>query len=84
VNELIRYLLENLILDFQGEIALEQVRSMLRNDGSREAKSLLEKLTQDAGVEDMLVTLADTLRDHLRTGIGEDVVREQLQMYSES
>jgi hypothetical protein len=84
VNELIRYLLENMILDFQGEISLEQVRSMLRTDGSREAKSLLEKLTQDAGVEDMLVTLADTLRDHIPHGINDDVVREQLQMYSES
>ncbi len=84
MNELIRYLLENMILDFQGEITLEQVRGMLRNDGSREAKSLLEKLTADAGVDDMLVTLADTLRDHMAHGINNDVVREQLQMYSES
>ena len=84
MNELIRYLLDNMILDFQGEISLEQVRSMLRSDGSREAKSLLEKLTQDNGVEDMLVTLADTLRDQLPNGINDEVVKEQLHMYSES
>ena len=84
MNELIRYLLANMILDFQGEISLEQVRSMLRGDGGREAKSLLEKLTADSGIEDMLVTLADTLRDHIPHGISEAVVKEQLQMYSES
>src|SRR3954464_4651925 len=47
VNELVRYLLENMYLDFQGEISLEQVRAMLREDGSREARGLLEKLTQE-------------------------------------
>ena len=62
MNELIRYLLSNIVLDFQGEISLEQVRSMLREDGSREARVLLEKLTQDHGVDDMLITLADALK----------------------
>jgi hypothetical protein len=71
-------------LDFKGEVAIEQVRAMLRDDGSREARSLLEKLTQDNGVDDMLITLADTLKDYIQSGISADVVREQLQMYSES
>ncbi|GAC1575014.1 MAG: hypothetical protein NVS3B20_24870 [Polyangiales bacterium] len=84
MNELIRYLLENMYLDFQGEISLEQVRSMLRNDGSRDAKSMLEKLTQDAGVDDMLLTLADTLKDYIPQGVNEEVMKEQLHMYSES
>ena len=84
MNELIRYLLENMQLDFKGEVTIEQVRAMLRDDGSREARSLLEKLTQDNGVDDMLITLADTLKDYLQQGINTDTVREQLQMYSES
>lgn len=84
MNELIRYLLENMYLDFQGEISVEQVRSMLRNDGSRESKTLLEKLQQDNGINDMLLTLADTLKDYIPHGINDDVVKEQLHMYSES
>jgi hypothetical protein len=84
VNELIRYLLENIQLDFRGEVTLEQVRAMLRDDGSREARSLMEKLSADAGVDEMLITLADTLKDYISQGITPDVVREQLQRYSES
>src|SRR5579872_55837 len=84
VKELVRYLLENMYLDFQGEISLDTVRQFLRNDDSREARQLLQKLIEDKGVDELLLTLADCLKDHLRTGVNEDVVREQLQLYSES
>jgi hypothetical protein len=35
-------------------------------------------------VDELLLTLADILKDHIRSGVSEDVVREQLQLYSES
>jgi hypothetical protein len=84
VKELIKYLLDNLQLDFQGEITLEQVRAFLREDDGREARQLLSKLIEEKGVDDMLITLADCLKEHIQTGISEKVVREQLSMYSES
>jgi hypothetical protein len=84
VKELVRYLLENMYLDFQGEISLETVRQFLRNDDTREARQLLQKLIEDKGVDEMLLTLADCLKDNLRTGISDEVVRDQLQLYSES
>jgi hypothetical protein len=84
VKELVRYLLENLYVDFQGEISLDQVRQFLRGDDSREAKALLQKLIEDKGVDDLLITLADVLKEHIRTGITEQVVKEQLSMYSDS
>jgi hypothetical protein len=84
VKELVRYLLENLYLDFQGEISLDNVRQFLRGDDSREAKALLQKLIEDKGVDDLLITLADVLKEHIRTGVNEQVMREQLSMYSES
>jgi hypothetical protein len=62
VKELVRYLLENLYLDFQGEISLDTVRQFLRGDDSREAKQLLAKLIEDKGVDELLLTLADCLR----------------------
>ncbi len=84
MKELVRYLLENMYLDFQGEISLEQVRGFLREDDGKEARQLLAKLIEDKGVDEMLITLADCLKDHLQTGITERTIRDQLSTYSDS
>lgn len=84
MKELVKYLLDNVYLDFQGEITIETVRQFLRGDESREAKALLAKLIEDKGVDDLLITLADCLKDHIRTGVNDQVVREQLSLYAES
>jgi hypothetical protein len=60
------------------------VRDFLRDDDSAEGRKLLAKVVQDRGVEEMLVTLGDCLQDYLRTGLSDDVVREQIRLYSES
>lgn len=84
MKELIKYLLDNLYLDFQGEITLETVRNFLREDDGREARQLLAKLIEEKGVDDMLITLADCLKEHIRTGVNERVLQDQLSTYSES
>jgi hypothetical protein len=84
VKELARYLLENMYLDFQGEITLDKVRQFLREDESRESKQLLAKLIEDKGVNELLITLADVLKDHIASGVNDQVIKEQLQLYSES
>ncbi len=84
VKELIAYLIQNIQIDFQGEISLEQVRAMLREDDTRESRRLLGRLIEDKGLDDMLITLADCLKEHLQTGINEQVVKDQLRMYSDS
>ncbi|HEX9295284.1 MAG TPA: hypothetical protein VF881_05600 [Polyangiaceae bacterium] len=84
MKELIRYLIENMYLDFQGEISLETVRGFLREDDSREARQLLSKIIEEKGIDDLLITLADCLKEHITSGVNETVVREQLQMYAES
>lgn len=84
MKQLIQYLIENMILDFQGDLSLEMVRDFLREDESREGRALLSKLVEDRGVNDMMVTLADCLQDHIRTGISDEVVREQIRLYAES
>lgn len=84
MNQLIAHLIENLILDFQGELDLEMVRDFIKPDESKEAKSLYARLVADGGVDDLLVVLADCLKDYLRDGINENVVREQIQLYVES
>jgi hypothetical protein len=84
VRELVRYLLENAYIDFQGDLSIETVREFLREDETREARSLLAKLIDDKGVDDLMITIADCLKDHIRTGINEETIREQLGTYSES
>ena len=85
MKELIKYLLDNIYLDFQGEITLETVRNFLREDDGREARALLQKLMENQGtVDDMLITLADCLKEHIQSGINETVISDQLTMYTES
>ena len=84
MKELIRYLLENMYIDFQGEISLETVRSYLREDDSPEARAWLSKIIEENGVDDRLITLADCLKENISVGITEDVVRDQLRTYSDS
>ncbi len=84
MKQLIAYLLDNMILDFQGNLTLEMVREFLRDDDSRESRALLSKLVEDRGVSDMMITLADCLQDTIRTGINEETLREQIRTYAES
>jgi hypothetical protein len=83
VNDLARYLIENLILDFKG-MDVEDIRSFLREDDSPTARALLSKIIEDDGIDDMLFVLADCLQEFLRTGINEETVRDQLRTYIDS
>lgn len=84
MQELVQYLLKNIYLDFQGDITMEQIRSFLRDDDSREARSVMARILDEKGVDDLLLTLADCLREHLARGVDEDVVRNQLNLYADS
>ncbi len=84
MNQLIAYLRENLLLDFQGDLSLEMVREFLKDDDSRDARTLLAKMVADRGTSDMLIVLADCLLDHVQRSLTDEVVREQLRNYSES
>jgi hypothetical protein len=76
--------MENMYLDFQGDISVEKVREFLREDDSRDARQLLSKIIEEKGVDDLLITLADCLKESIRTGVNEDTIRDQLSLYSES
>jgi hypothetical protein len=84
VKQLIAYLLDHAMLDFSGELTIDMVKEFLRDEESPQARSLLSKIMQDGGVEEMQITLADCLQDCLRTGLTEGVVGEQLKLYAES
>lgn len=84
VNRLIDYLRQNLMIDFQGDLSVAKVRELLAGDDSRDAKQILSKLTAERNVEDMMLVLADCLLEPVQKSLGDDVMREQLRMYSES
>lgn len=84
MNELIAYLRQNLILDFQGELSLETIREMLKDDDSRDSRLLLTKLVADGGANEMMLVLADCLIEPAQNALTDNVMRENLRMYSES
>lgn len=84
MNRLIDYLRQNLMIDFQGDLSVAKVRELLAGDDSRDAKAILSKLVADRNVEDMMLVLADCLLEPVQHALGDDLMREQLRMYSES
>jgi hypothetical protein len=84
VNRLIEYLRQHLMIDFQGELTVGKVRELLAGDDSRDAKTLLAKLVAEKSVEDMFIVLADCLLEPVQRALTDDVMREQIRMYSES
>ncbi len=84
MNQLARYLMEHMYIDFDGSISIDEVRQLLRDEDSRESRALLAKLIEDKGIDEMMIAIAEILKDYLRTGISEGVIREQLMTYGES
>lgn len=84
VNRLIEYLRQNLIIDFSGDLTVAKVRELLAGDDSRDAKALLAKVVADKSVEDMMLVLSDCLLEPVQNALTDDVMREQIRMYSES
>jgi hypothetical protein len=84
VDELVEYLLSNIQLDFSGDVSAEQIRQFLRDDDGREARKVLGRLLDDEHVEDLLITMADCLKEHIRSGISARQIRDQLNLYTES
>lgn len=84
VNRLIEYLREHLMIDFQGELTVGKVRELLAGDETRDAKQLLAKLVAEKSVDDMMLVLADCLLEPVQRALTDDIMREQIKMYSEA
>jgi len=84
VNQLIQFLLEHLMLDFDNEVALETVLRCLETDKSPLARDLKARLTQERDIGEFLVPLADCLRPQISTGISPERLREQVQAWVEA
>jgi len=83
MDKLSKYLLERLQLDFSGDIDSETIKQYLREDNSAEANQLLSKIAQE-GVDDLLIVVADCLKENLAEGINENTMKQQLSSYGEA
>ena len=72
------------MIDFQGDLSVGKVRELLAGDETRDAKAILAKLVADRSVEDMMLVLADCLLEPVQSALTDELMREQLRMYSES
>jgi hypothetical protein len=84
LNQLILFLLDHLILDFDGEVTLENVQRFLETDKSPLARDLKARVAQDRDVGEFLVPLADCLRPFIAQGLTPERVREQVQAWVEA
>ncbi len=84
MNELAELLIRSMIIDFEGDLDVEAARQCLRKDDSPQARALLSKLIEDKGIDDLLITVADCLKEHLPTGVQGQTVATLLSSYGES
>lgn len=84
MDELCSYILDHITLDFEGDTSLESINDMLVRDGSQTARDLRARLIAEQGSDQFLLVLLDCLRESLRDGINEEIVREQVQYYLEA
>ena len=84
MKELAQYLLQNIIIDFDGAVTTDSVRAFLRKDDSADARILLQRIIEDNGIDELLLALADCLTMNLGTGINPDTLVEHLSSYSDS
>lgn len=84
MNELAQYLIENIILDFEGDVTTETVRAFLRKDDSPRARALLQRIIEEQGIDDLLLALADCLTAELAKKLTPSDVTDHLVSYSEA
>ena len=81
MQQLASYLLNHIVLDFDGEVDMETLNALLLEDGSQLAHDLRARLIAEQGPTDFLVVLADCLKEFIREGINEELIGEQIGFY---
>ena len=84
MNELVQYLIDNLVIDFQGDVSSEKIREFLRADDGQEARKVMAKLVDAKDGDDLVIPLADCLRELIVTQLDPQAIRDQLNVYAES
>ena len=81
MDELCLYVMQHLVLDLDGDISMEAINEMLVRDGTQLSRDLRARLIAEQGPNEFLLVLVDCLREHLRDGITEDKILDQVKFY---
>jgi hypothetical protein len=84
LDEVCRYILDHLVLDFEGEFTMDTLNEMLVRDGSQLARDLRARIIAEQGPNQFLLVLLDCLRESLGDGIDKARVEEQIRFYLEA
>lgn len=82
MEKLVQYFMENLIIDFDGDLDIEQMRQLL--DDSPASMKLIEKLQTNDDLNEFFLTMSDALREYIGTGITPEVLHREFEDYAES
>jgi hypothetical protein len=83
MDKLAAYLLEHIQLDFSG-VDFETIQKVLREDRSPLSTQLMTKLIEEKGEDELLLVLADCLKEFINAGIDNETVKKQLTLYAEA
>jgi hypothetical protein len=83
MDKLASYLLEHIQLDFSG-VELEVIQQLLREDRSPVSNQLMTKLIEEKGEDELLIVLADCLKEFVQKGIDQETIKKQLTLYAEA
>ena len=84
MDELYSYILNHIVLDFEGEFTMEKINDMLVRDGSQVSRDLRARLIAEQGPNQFLLVLLDCLGESVSDGIRKDKVEEQVRLYLEA
>lgn len=84
MDEFVEYLIQHMILDFDGELNVDTLTKFLADDDSTLARDVRARFAAENGADDFLIVMCDCLRDYIRTGITADKVKTQVSVYIES
>jgi len=83
MDKLAAYLLEHIQLDFSG-VEFETIQQILREDRSPISTALMSKLIEEKGEDELLLVLADCLKEFIQQGVDNETVKKQLMIYAEA
>jgi hypothetical protein len=81
VDKLAKYFFEHLILDFEGVLDIEELKKLV--SGSPEGMQILDVIKSDDDVEDFIIAMTDSLKDHLEAGITGAVLTKEFMTYTQ-
>ncbi|MBU1240152.1 hypothetical protein KKF84_04175 [Myxococcota bacterium] len=81
MEKLAEYFLEHLILDLEGGLDVKELQKLIGD--TPEGAQLLGVIKDDSDLEEFIVAMTDGLREHITTGITNEILSREFSEYSQ-